>query len=408
MYENLALLALLVFFYSVIAGRIERSAVSGPIIFVVAGLILGPQVLGWLDGDATSAEFRVIADLALALILFLDAANADLVVLRRQIKIPSRMLLIGLPGSIALGFAFAALIFDELSLIEAAILGTMLAATDAALGKGVITNPAVPARIREGLNAESGLNDGLCVPVLLVFIALAEGANAHGSADRFALKLLAEELGIGLAVGLGLTAIGGSLIRFFWQWGWVTEVWMRVSVVALALAAFAVAQSLHGSGYIAAFTGGLLFGFLAKDATHKLVASAESESEILAMLCWLVFGAAVIGQQIAHFTWDIVVYSILSLTIVRVLPIFIALGGSGESVSSRLFFGWFGPRGLASIVFAIIVLNTDIPGAEFMARVVVCTVFLSLLAHGISAKPLAKLLAAKEGRKVPKKARYER
>jgi NhaP-type Na+/H+ or K+/H+ antiporter len=273
----------------------------------------------------------------------------------------------------------------------------MLAATDAALGKAVITNKTVPIHVREGLNAESGLNDGLCVPILFVFIALAEGVEAHGSGMSLALTLVAEELGIGLLVGIGLTAIAAPLLRACWQRGWVTEVWVQVTIIALAIACFAVAQSLHGSGYIAAFTGGLLFGHLAKDSTHKLVLAAEGDAETLALLTWLVFGAAVVGQFADLITWQVIGYSVLSLTLIRIIPIFLSLTGSGEPVANKLFLGWFGPRGLASIVFAIIVVNKDLPGGKLMVMVVACTVILSLIAHGITARPLANWLARKGG-----------
>jgi len=399
MYIELAILALFIFCYSLVAGRVERAAASGPIVFVVAGLLMGPLVLGWFDGSVSNTGLRVLADLTLALILFIDAANADLAILKRQFRIPSRMLLFGLPGVIFLGTLTAALLFDTLSLFEAAILGTMLAATDAALGKAVVTNKAVPTQIREGLNIESGLNDGLCVPILFVLIALAIGSGAEGGSTTFALKLVAEELGIGLVVGLGLTAIGTWAFAWCRDKGWVTEIWKQVTVVALAIACFSVAQSLHGSGYIAAFTGGLLFGFRAKDATHRLVLAAEGTGETLALLTWFVFGAAVIGQSIEYFTWEMLVYALLSLTVIRMLPVFLSLSGTGESTSSKLFLGWFGPRGLASIVFAIIVINKDVPEGKFIAMVVVLTVFFSLVAHGVSANPLAKLLGKKEGNK---------
>jgi len=397
MYEQLAILAIFVFIYSIIAGRIERGFFSGPIVFVVSGVIFGPLVLGLFDQPITTRELRILADLTLALVLFIDAANADLSTLRRHIKIPSRMLLIGLPGAILLGFGFAVLLFDGLNLFEAAILATMLAATDAALGKAVITNKSVPIHVREGLNAESGLNDGLCVPVLFVFIALAEGVEAHGSGMSLALTLVAEELGIGLLVGIGLTAIAAPLLRACWRRGWVTKVWVQVTIIALAIACFAVAQSLHGSGYIAAFTGGLLFGHLAKDSTHKLVLAAEGDAETLAMLTWLVFGAAVVGQFADLITWQVIGYSILSLTIIRIIPIYLSLTGTGESIANKLFLGWFGPRGLASIVFAIIVMNKDLPGGKLMVMVVACTVILSLIAHGITARPLANWLVRKGG-----------
>jgi len=399
MYIELAVLALFIFCYSLVAGRVERAAASGPIVFVGAGLLMGPLGLSWFDGSVSNTELRVLADLTLALILFIDAANADLAILKRQFRIPSRMLLFGLPGVIFLGTLTAALLFDALSLFEAAILGTMLAATDAALGKAVVTNKAVPAQIREGLNIESGLNDGMCVPVLLVFIALTLGSGAEGGGTMLALELVTREIGIGLVVGLGLTAIGTWALRWCRDKGWVTEIWKQVTIVALAIACFSVAQSLHGSGYIAAFTGGLLFGFRAKDATHRLVLAAEGTGETLALLTWFVFGAAVIGQSIEYFTWEMLVYALLSLTVIRMLPVFLSLSGTGESTASKLFLGWFGPRGLASIVFAIIVINKDVPEGKFIAMVVVLTVFFSLVAHGVSANPLARLLGKKEGNK---------
>jgi NhaP-type Na+/H+ or K+/H+ antiporter len=399
MYIELAIFALFVFCYSIVAGRIERAAASGPIVFVVSGLLMGPLGLGWFDGDVSRAGLRVLADLTLALILFIDAANADLAVLKRHFRIPSRMLLFGLPGVIILGTIIAALLFDTLSLFEAAILGTILAATDAALGKAVITNKAVPTQIREGLNIESGLNDGLCVPILFVFIALALGSGTEGGSSMLALKLVIQELGIGLVVGLGLSAVGAWLLKWCWNQGWVTEIWKQVTVVGLAIACFSVAQSLHGSGYIAAFTGGLLFGFMAKDATHRLVLAAEGTGETLALMTWMLFGATVIGQSVPYFTWEMLVFALLSLTLIRMLPIFLSLTGTGESTASKLFLGWFGPRGLASIVFAIIVVNKGVPAAKFIAMVVVLTVFFSLVAHGVSANPLAKLLGQKEGTK---------
>jgi NhaP-type Na+/H+ or K+/H+ antiporter len=395
MYIELAIFALFVFCYTLVSGRLERAPASGPIVFVAAGFLMGPMALGWFDGDVSRTELRVLADLTLALILFIDAANADLAILRRQFRIPSRMLLAGLPGVIFLGTVTAAWLFDTLTLFEAALLGTMLAATDAALGKAVITNEAVPKQIREGLNFESGLNDGLCVPILFVFIALALGNGGESGGTMLAIQLVLQELGIGLAVGLGLTALGTRALRWCQDRGWVTDIWKQVTVVALAIACFAVAQSLHGSGYIAAFTGGLLFGYKAQEATHKLVFASEGVGETLALMTWFVFGAAVIGQYFKYVTWEMLLFAVLSLTVIRMLPVFLSLSGTGQSTSSKLFLGWFGPRGLASIVFAIIVLNREVPGGEFIAVVVALTVFLSLVAHGVSANPLAGLMGKK-------------
>ena len=395
MYEQLAVLAVFVFLYSLVSARLERTVFSGPMIFVTAGFIMGPAMLGWFPGEDPDPLLRVLADLTLALFLFIDAANADLSILRQRYAIPARMLLIGLPGAIVLGFILALLMFDALTVWEAAMLATMLAATDAALGKAVITNKAVPARLREGLNVESGLNDGLCVPILFLFIAL-ELSTGESAERGLGLTLLAEELGIGLLVGVGVTAAGAGLLRICWRRGWVSDVWVQMTTAALALSCFAVAQSLHGSGYIAAFTGGMLFGYIARDETHRLVHAAEGIGETLALLTWMLFGIAVVGDVLDQLTWQVAVYALLSLTLVRMLPNYLALAGSGESSASRLFLGWFGPRGLASIVFAIIVLQEGVPGAELIALVVACTVVLSLILHGVTAKPLSQWIAESE------------
>jgi NhaP-type Na+/H+ or K+/H+ antiporter len=274
-------------------------------------------------------------------------------------------------------------------------LATMLAATDAALGKAVITDPNVPSRIREGLNVESGLNDGLCVPILFVFIALALSVDSPATESVSPVMMVLRELGIGLFVGTSLAAAGALLLRFFSAKGWVTEIWMQATVAALALACFALAQELHGSGYVAAFAGGIIFGILTGKSTHKYVHAAEGVGEILALLTWLLFGVSFIGQLAGLITWQVVAYAFLSLTVVRMLPMFLSLIGSGEGTPSKLFLGWFGPRGLASIVFAVIVLDSGLDGAELMSIVVICTVLFSLVAHGITAKPLSSWIAGK-------------
>ena len=392
MYVTLAVLAVFVFLYSAVAGGVERTRISGPMVFTVVGLVVGPVGLGWLQPELDNQALRTLADITLALVLFIDAANADLGVVKRTLVIPRRMLILGLPLTIALGFGAGLVVFDELSLFAVAILATMLAATDAALGKAVITNKAVPSRIREGLNVESGLNDGICVPILFLFIALALGADTGGSSAAFAIKLVAQEVGIGLVVGLGLTAVGARILKFCWNRGWITEIWLQLPVVALSLACFAVAQTLHGSGYVAAFVGGLLFGSYPTSVKHGLLLGAEGTAETLALVTWVMFGSAVVGQSLGFFSWQVVVYAVLSLTIVRMLPMFVSLTGSGESTTSKLFLGWFGPRGLASIVFAIIVLNSGVEGGGVLAMTVVCTVTLSIFAHGLTANPLARVL----------------
>ena len=390
MYQDLAILALFILVYSSVAGRVERTWVSGPILFTIFGLLIGPLGLDLLSFKTDGETLRTLAELTLALVLFTDAAGADMDVLRKTEALPTRLLLIGLPLTILLGFGVGVLLFERLSLFEVALLATMLAPTDAALGKGVVTNEAVPNPVRQGLNVESGLNDGICVPILFVFLALATGKAGEGGPWKLAMMLVAEEIGIGLAVGLVLTTMAGLLLKFAKGQQWLTHTWIQVPVVALALGCFAVAQFLGGSGFIAAFTGGLLFGVLAKQHREEFLRAAEGTGDTLALITWVIFGSAVVGQAVGHFSWLILLYAVLSLTLIRILPVFLVLTGLGVSTEGKLFMGWFGPRGLASIVFGVIVVNANLPNSGSIAMIVVCTIILSILGHGITANPWAK------------------
>jgi len=395
MYESLAILGAFVFFYSLVAGGLERTPVSGAIVFTAFGLVLGPLGLGLLQLDIDTEGLRSLAELTLALVLFTDASNANLEVLKKNIRLPPRLLLIGLPLTIVLGFAVGVLLLGNLTLFEVAILAIMLAPTDAALGKAVVTDESVPANIREGLNVESGLNDGICVPILFVFLALSAAAAGQGGAEVNTLMLVIEQIGIGAGVGLGLTLIGTRMIQQADARGWITKTWHQLLVPALAVSCFALAQILGGSGFIAAFAGGLLFGALAKEHKAKFLLAAEGTGDTLALITWVVFGAAVVGHSIGALSWQVVLYAVLSLTVVRMLPVFLALMGMNLRSEEKLFMGWFGPRGLASIVFAVIVLNAKLPGGETIVMTVACTILLSIILHGLSAHPLVAALAAR-------------
>jgi NhaP-type Na+/H+ or K+/H+ antiporter len=348
MYEPLATLAAFVFFYSIVAGGLERTPFNGAIVFMAFGLALGPfglglpAGLGFMDMVVDTELLRSLAELTLGLVLFTDAANANLTVLKDSVRIPGRLLLIGLPLTILLGFGVGMLVFDGLGMLEIAILATMLAPTDAALGKAVVTNESVPSRVRESLNVESGLNDGICVPILLVFLALAAhtGVNTEGgNTSHLVLKLLTEQIGIGVGVGMGLTAAGSLLIRQFFRRGWITDSWRQLPVIALALTCFALAQILGGSGFIACFAGGLLFSWIAREhkhIKHTLLLAAEGTSDTLALITWVAFGGAVVGQAVGDFTWQVVLYSALSLTVVRMLPVFLVLTVCGIRSDEKL------------------------------------------------------------------------
>jgi len=388
MYLNLALLAGLAFFYSVTSGRLERTPVGGAVLFTAFGLAFGPLGLGWLKLDISAQGLRAIAEVALALVLFTDAAKANISVLERNIRFPGRLLVGGLPLTILLGIGIGILLFEDLDLLEIALLATLLAPTDAALGKAVVTNKAVPARIRESLNVESGLNDGICVPILFLFLTLAIGEGTNDRPLLLGMQLLAEEIGIGLLVAVVVTVNGCILLRSMGRRGWLTESWEQLPVVALALGCFALAQFLHGSGFIAAFAGGLLYGWLNKHRKHEYLLAAESTGDTLTMVTWVIFGSAVIGRAVGSFDWDSFLYALLSLTVIRMLPVLLVLSGTGLRPGHKLFIGWFGPRGLASVVFAVIVLNANLPGGDTITMTAIWTISLSVLAHGLSANPL--------------------
>ena len=394
MYETLAVLALFVMVYSSVAGAVERRWVSGPIVFTCFGLLIGPAGFALLDWETDRELIRNLAEVTLAMVLFTDAAGADVRVLKNTSGVPARLLLVGLPLTIALGFAVGTVLIDPPSLFAIAVLATMLAPTDAALGKAVITNEAVPDEVRQSLNVESGLNDGICVPVLLLFLALALDTTGDMGPLPLAAKLVFEQIGIGLAVGLVLTFNAVRLLKYARYRQWLTKTWTQIPIFALALSCFSVAQYLGGSGFIAAFSGGLLMAFMEKDLSKKVkedyLLTSEGAGDTLALITWVTFGAAVVGQAIGYFSWTILLYSFLSLTVIRMLPVFLCLTGSGIDTEGKLFIGWFGPRGLASIVFAVMVVNSGLPDSGPLAMTVVCTIVLSIVAHGVTANPWAQ------------------
>jgi NhaP-type Na+/H+ or K+/H+ antiporter len=394
-YENIAILALFAFAYSLGAERLGRTPVNGALVYLIFGAIAGPVGLGLLDLELGGEGIRAIAELTLALVLFSDASNANLGVLRRFVRLPTRLLLIGLPLTILLGIGVGRLLFPELALLEVAILATLLAPTDAALGKAVVTNPAVPPPVREGLNVESGLNDGICVPILFTFLAFATQAGGGESSGALALRLVVEEIGIGAGIGIGLAVAGAQGLKTVARLQWLGGPWVRIPVIALALASFGLAQFAGGSGFIACFTGGLTFGALIRQHKEAVLAGAEGSGEAFSLVTWVVFGAAVVGQHLGTTDWRAVVYAILSLTAIRMLPVALSVAGLGARTDAKLFLGWFGPRGLASIVFLVIVAQERLAGSDILIGTTLATVVLSIVAHGLSANPLAAAFGAR-------------
>ncbi len=395
MYQNAAMLAAFLLIYSAVAGRVERSWISGPIVFTGVGFILGPDGLDVLRINISGEGLRVLAEMTLAMVLFTDAANADFGVVRRNLGLPERLLLMGLPLTIVLGFFFAAIVFPSLETLEIALLAAMPAPTDAALGKPVVTNRTVPAVIRESLNLESGLNDGICVPIVVLLLGLAVGTQIEGGTMAHVARVAIEAIGLGAAIGLALTWLTTWMLRFAERHGWISEHWVEIPIVALAAACFAAAQAAGGSGFIACFVGGLLLSGLRARHKEELLRGAEHMGEALALLTWVVFGGIVVARMIDRVTWAALLYAVLSLTVIRMLPVFLCLIATRTSTADKLFIGWFGPRGLATIVFAILVLDEKLPGNDTIMLAAGWTVLLSVIAHGVTANPLVKRIAGR-------------
>ena len=393
-YQNLLILASFILLYSLFAKKIEGSAISGPFLALALGLIFGPLVLNLFVATVETEEYRIIAELALALVLFTDASKANIKVLESNSSLPIRLLLIGLPLTIVFGALGGFLLFKGFSWIELGILATMLAPTDAALGKAVVSNPSVSTKIRESLNVESGLNDGICVPVLFLLIAVFVSQSGEDLSSFYGLSLLGKEIGIGILAGCFISFFGFRLIQYSSKRQWLSESWNTMIIVALAFSCFALAQISGGSGFIACFAGGFLYGILRRksDLKVELIESAEGTGDTFGLITWLLFGSLVIAAFIHELSWQVVAYALLSLTVIRMLPVALSLIKSGVSGKEKLFMGWFGPRGLASIVFAIMVLEVDLPHESTIILTVACTILLSVVLHGFTAKPFIKRL----------------
>jgi sodium/hydrogen antiporter len=398
---DLAILAIVVFALGLVSRRLDGTVVTPPIVFVAAGIVFGPAVLGLVEFGLDTHTVLLVSEIALSLVLFTDAASINLSVLRQNEGLPLRLLGIGMPLTIALGTASAALLLTDLTFWEAAIVGTVLAPTDAALGEAVVSNPRVPIRVRQALNVEAGLNDGLSIPFLALFLTLAVAEEELQPASywiRFAL----EQVGLGILVGVGVGLVGGWLVNWASKREWMTGSFRRLALLALALIAWALADQIGGNGFIAAFVGGLAVGPTVERVGEQLIRFTEAEGQLLNLSVFFIFGVLVIGL-IQPLSWEVAVYALLSLTVIRMLPVALSLLGTHLRGVSVLFMGWFGPRGLASIVLGLVVVAEAplIAGRDEMGVVVALTVLLSVLLHGVSAAPLSTAYAHRVEKMAP-------
>ncbi len=385
---TLATVAAILLGYAAWSGWLRRTPVSAAIVFVTAGFIAGSHVLGLIGESAGESEIRLLAEATLTVVLFADASRIDMPALRREFLVPARLLGIGLPLTIALGGLLAGVMFGALSWPEALIIGVLLAPTDAALGQAVVTDARLPSRIRQGLNIESGLNDGICVPLLYILLAVAE-TDASERSTSGALHLVAGAIGYGVLGGVIAGAVAAVVMTRGLHRGSVAQPWAAVVTVVAAGVAYGLAAPLGGSGFIAAFVAGLVYGRFSKRREAPEIELADEVGDVLNGATFILFGAVLVGPMLDALDWKIVLYAVLSLAVIRMLPVAISLIGTRARMPTVEFLGWFGPRGLASIVFAIIIIEeAQLPHTDTILAVTFATVALSVFAHGLSAQVL--------------------
>ena len=386
---TLAMLALALLAFAAISGRIEGTPITAAMVFTGIGLLVGADALGLVEPEPAGETVKLLAEATLTLVLFADASRINLGALRGEFGVPLRLLGIGLPLTLVAGFAAAIVVLGELAWPEALVLAVILAPTDAALGQAVVTLPRLPSRIRQGLNVESGLNDGICVPLFFIALAVAQ-AETGAIGDGAAAQLVAEQIGYGILGGVVGGGAAAAIVLLATRRRLIAGAWLQVVPLAGAGLAYGIATPLGGSGFIGAFVGGFVFGWLRRRHGGEVGYLLEQGGMILGALTFIVFGAVLLGPALGNVTWSVALYAMLSLTIVRMLPVAIAMLGTGAGRPTVGFLGWFGPRGLASIVFAIILLEEGgLPHDDTILLAVFFTIGLSVLAHGVSAAPLA-------------------
>ena len=377
-----------------LTAAVSRRLVSTPItpamVMVAVGVLVGPLVLDDLTVAPTSSTIRRLAEATLAVVLFSDSSRINLRALRREASIPVRLLGIGLPLTIVLGTLVALILFGSFSLSEALILGVILAPTDAGLGSTVVTDTRLPQRVRQSLNIESGLNDGICVPLLLIVLATA--SDVAGAPHP--VEVIGQEIGYGLVAGLTAGLLAASVVNIAGKRQLIDDAWRQIIPIGATALAYGIAEALGGSGFIAAFTAGALFGLIVQERPVGEMRFTEETGALLDSITFFIFGAVLLGPSLEHVSWQIALYAILSLTLVRILPVATSLVGTHARGPTVAFIGWFGPRGLASIVFAVIVEDTHQAHAGAILTACYLTVGLSVLLHGLSAAPLVGRYAA--------------
>jgi NhaP-type Na+/H+ or K+/H+ antiporter len=391
MSTGLTIYLLFIVLYAVVAVWLGRRSITMPMFFLVVGAITGAEGLGWVKISLSSEDVKILVEVTLALLLFADSSTLKLQELKVDGGLPARLILIALPLVILLGGLVAFGLFPQEGFGFAFLIGAILAPTDAALGLPIFTNKRVPVRIRRALNVESGLNDGVATPFVTLFTALVMAEMTHNLTSWFAFAVV--EIAKAIAVGAVLGMLGGWLFAVAIRRRLTSRATEQIGTLALALATYFVSVALGGNGFIAAFVGGLFFSYITRHRQHHALEFTESTGTMLSLFAWTIFGSLIVIPLFTAFQPLALVYAVLSLTLIRMLPVAISLIGVHFRLDTQLLMGWLGPRGLASVVFTLIAYESfqeigRSPGVLF--AIAGWTIFLSVLLHGFSALPLAR------------------
>ena len=386
---GLGIFAAVLAIYGFVAVRAGNVGLSRPLVFVAAGVVAA--LIGFSEpiaGDRPVSLLLGLAEIALTLVLFTDASRISLSRLRWGGGLPLRLLGVGMLLSIGLGTLTGLLLLGVLDGWECALLAAVLVPTDAALGAAVVEDERVPLRIRQALNVEAGLNDGLAVPFVLVFVAAAAVSQGFEPASFLATAL--HKVGVGVVAGIGVGLLAGEVARRVRRAGWSTVSSEQLAMAGVAVALFVFTEELGGSGFIAAFVGGLAAGSRLRRDSAIALAFTDEEGAVVGAFVFFTLGPFLV-EYADQITWQVFAYAVLALTLVRMLPVAVALKGSGVRAPTVAFIGWFGPRGLASVVLTLVVLEDDgdLTNIDTVVVAALVTVVLSVVAHGLSAPVLA-------------------
>jgi sodium/hydrogen antiporter len=389
-YPFIIFAALLAYVFGLFSRLAERSPVTGPMVFVAVGILAGPLGFDWLEVSINAELIRVITEITLVLILFVDASLIDLPALLKSRRLPIRLLLIGLPLTMIFGILLAWALLPDMSIWLLALMALILSPTDAALGQAVVKSESVPENIRQAINVESGLNDGIALPPILLCVAVLSGDPARQFGSGFWSHFIFSQLIYGPLMGAAVGWVGGFIVDRASRAGWMNDTFQRLVSISLAVMAYSAAEMVHGNGFIAAYFGGLLLGVRSHAVRERVQEFGEAEGQQLALYIFLLFGLVLVPAAIPYWDLRAWVYAVMSLTIIRMLPVALSLIGSKLDWVSVSFIGWFGPRGIASVLYLLMVVGKlGTQKLEYLLGIIVLTVTLSVLAHGVTAVPLS-------------------